>query len=898
MKKTVLFTFLIVLGLLLVACGGEAQQAVEEAAPTIAAAVEEVAPTVEAAVEEAAPTIEAAVEEAVEEVQEAVEEAGEADLDGAFTVFLDDMEAYNTVGIDAVNEQIAEGNAPFLLDVREPGELEEKGWIEGAVNIPLRDVAASTEYFPSFDTEIVSYCGSGWRCTIALTALEAMGWEDVKGLKGGSFGGWVEAGYPIAEGEIPALEALNEVDVDPAMIAAMDEMLSSVPDGFGGISAEDLNTAIGENPDLILIDVRTPGEVEEKGYIDAPNVLFIPLEDFIADKDQWPADLDAPIVIYCGSGHRSTIAMSILWSYGYTDVHSLKGGYGGWVESGYATVGAPEGEESMSESASAEASDLDAAFATFLAGMEAYNTIGLDDLNLALAEDPPPFLLDVREPGELEEKGHIEGAVNIPLREVADNIAYLPSFDTPIVSYCGSGWRCTIALTALEAMGWEDVKGLKGGSLGGWIEAGYPVVEGAAEEPLELNVAEPDPGAVAAMQEMLQNVPEGFGVITADDLNIAIGENPDLILIDVRTPGEIEAKGYIDAPNVVFIPLEDFIADKDQWPADLDAPIVAYCGSGHRSTIAMSILWSYGYSDVLSLKGGFNGWAEAGYPIVEGEGVEESAEAPADGEADLNAAFAAFLAGMEKYDTIGLDDLNVALLEDPPPFILDVREPAELEEKGHIEGAVNIPLREVADNIAYLPSFDTPIVSYCGSGWRCTIAMAALEAMGWENVKSLKGGSFGGWVEDGYPIIEGLAEEPLELNIADPDPALVASMQEMLQNVPEGFGVITADDFNLELTENPDLIVIDVRTDAELAEKGVIEAENWLHIPLEEFVERMDEWPEDLDAPIVIYCGSGHRSTIAMAIMWSYDYSDVRSLKGGFSGWVEAGYPVAEFAAE
>ena len=44
---------------------------------------------------------------------------------------------------------------------------------------------------------------------------------------------------------------------------------------------------------------------------------------------------------------------------------------------------------------------------TFLADMEKYNTIGLDDLNLALAEDPPPFILDVREPGELEENGHI-----------------------------------------------------------------------------------------------------------------------------------------------------------------------------------------------------------------------------------------------------------------------------------------------------------------------------------------------------------------------------------------------------------------------------------------------------------------------------------------------------------
>lgn len=91
---------------------------------------------------------------------------------------------------------------------------------------------------------------------------------------------------------------------------------------------------------------------------------------------------------------------------------------------------------------------------------------------------------------------------------------------------------------------------------------------------------------------------------------------PDLILIDVRTPEEIAEKGVIEAENVITIPLEQFIAMKDMWPTDLDAPIVVYCGSGHRSTLAMTILWTYGYTDVLSLKGGFAAWAEAGYAVV------------------------------------------------------------------------------------------------------------------------------------------------------------------------------------------------------------------------------------------------------------------------------------------
>jgi len=115
--------------------------------------------------------------------------------------------------------------------------------------------------------------------------------------------------------------------------------------------------------------------------------------------------------------------------------------------------------------------------------------------------------------------------------------------------------------------------------------------------------------------------------------------------------------------------------------------------------------------------------------------------------------------------------------------------------------------------------------------------------------------------------------------------------------IPEGWGGLTAEDLNTELAENPDLIVIDVRTQAEVEEKGVIEATNLIQIPLEELVARRAEWPADKSAPIVIYCGSGHRSTMAMTILWQYGYWDVRSLKGGFGGWIEASYPVVEFEA-
>ncbi len=601
MKKYLLI-LLLVLGLLIVGCGGNGATNTPVAEPVVA----------EPVVAEPEPVV--AEPTAVPEEEPVIAEPAVAtaeDLDVAYNPFLGSMTAYNTITIDALNEALVE-ESPFILDVRNPSELEENGWIEGAVNIPLRELADNLEYLPSFDTPIVSYCGSGWRCTIALTMLEALGWEDVKGLVGGSFGGWVSAGYPIAEGELPEMVALNAAEPNAALVDVMRETLAAMPEGYGMITNEVLDTELVEKPDLIVIDVRTPGEVENNGYMDAPNLVFVPLEEMITMRADWPADKDAEIVVYCGSGHRSTIAMTILWTYGYTDVRSLRGGFRDWAAAGLPSIGVPEPVEEEPAGA-----DLDAAFNTFLADMTGYNTISVDDFNLLLVEDNPPFILDVREPSELEANGWIEGAVNIPLRQVADNLEYLPSFDTPIVSYCGSGWRCTIALTALEALGWEDVRGLTGGSFGGWVAAGYPIVEGELPELVALNAAEPDPALVAEIQAMLQAVPDGFGMITADDLFLAQADDPDLILIDVRRQDEVEANGVIESENLIWVPLEEFVTMKDMWPTDLDAPIVVYCGSGHRSTIAMTILWSYGYTDVRSMRGGFAAWSEAGYPVGE-----------------------------------------------------------------------------------------------------------------------------------------------------------------------------------------------------------------------------------------------------------------------------------------
>jgi rhodanese-related sulfurtransferase len=535
-------------------------------------------------------------------------------------------------------------------------------------------------------------------------------------------------------------------------------------------------------------------------------------------------------------------------------------------------------EPAAEEAALAGPDEFDAAYGPMLSNMTAYNTVKMD----ALAEellDTPPFLIDVRTDDEVSENGHIPGAIHIPLNELGQHLDLLPSFKTPIVTYCAGGWRATIAMTQLAAAGWSDVRALKA-RFSDWVEAGYAVDPGFPPEAESLNTANPDPSFVEAFDRMLSNR-EGWGGISADDLNIALGEDPDRILIDVRRVEELEANGVIDAPNLVEIPVEDFVAQRDAWPTDLDAPITVYCGSGHRSTIAASIMWTYGYTNVTSLQGGFGGWKDAGYATIGGA-------------ANPDQLFASMLVEMEGYNTVKADTLAVELLEEPPPYLLDVRTAGELEESGHIPGAVHIPLNELGDNLDLLPSFDTPIVTYCGSGWRATIAMTYLSAAGWEDVRALKT-TFADWDADGYAIEPGLAAEPIVLNVANPDPTFWSLIDDTLAG-REGWGVITADDLNLALVENPELVLIDVRRTEELQEKGLIEGA--VHIPLETFIDGMADWPADKDSSVVVYCGSGHRSTMGMAILWAYGYTNVQSLKGGFGGWIEAGYPSVEYVMQ
>ena len=71
-------------------------------------------------------------------------------------------------------------------------------------------------------------------------------------------------------------------------------------------------------------------------------------------------------------------------------------------------------------------------------------------------------------------------------------------------------------------------------------------------------------------------------------------------------------------------------------------------------------------------------------------------------------------------------------------MLLDVRTDEEYK-KGHISGAVHIPLADIGDKIKKLKK-DKELVVYCQSGNRSIWAIKRLMGMGYKNLYNLKGG--------------------------------------------------------------------------------------------------------------------------------------------------------------
>jgi sulfur-carrier protein adenylyltransferase/sulfurtransferase len=90
-----------------------------------------------------------------------------------------------------------------------------------------------------------------------------------------------------------------------------------------------------------------------------------------------------------------------------------------------------------------------------------------------------------------------------------------------------------------------------------------------------------------------------------------LGSQEAPVLVDVRERNEWN-QGHI--PGAVLIPLGELETRIGEAAPDRSRPVILYCASGRRSAVGAQRLEELGYDDAVSVTGGFNAWAELGYP--------------------------------------------------------------------------------------------------------------------------------------------------------------------------------------------------------------------------------------------------------------------------------------------
>ncbi|MGB5170265.1 MAG: MBL fold metallo-hydrolase [Eudoraea sp.] len=171
----------------------------------------------------------------------------------------------------------------------------------------------------------------------------------------------------------------------------------------------------------------------------------------------------------------------------------------------------------------------------------------------------------------------------------------------------------------------------------------------------------------------------------------------DALILDTRNAKDF-AKGHI--PNSINIGLDGSFA---QWVGEIVPDVnqkillITYPGKEEEAITRLSRV---GYDKTIGfLEGGFDRWIKDRRTV-------------------------------ERIKRITVDQFQKAYFGEGP-LVFDVRKKSEFDSE-HIEGAINIPLNELEDNLWQFPK-DKPFVIHCAGGYRSMIAASILMNKGWED---------------------------------------------------------------------------------------------------------------------------------------------------------------------
>jgi len=175
--------------------------------------------------------------------------------------------------------------------------------------------------------------------------------------------------------------------------------------------------------------------------------------------------------------------------------------------------------------------------------------------------------------------GHVPGSVHISLTgQYAPWAARILGLDTRLIIAGEDAEHVRESQLRLARVGVENIVGYLADGVTGWIRNGFDldfIPQITVQEFVEL--CEQEPGRLA--------------------------------VLDVREPGEVSGGAIGNSASIPLGELKSRIGELDS-----EKPLLVYCRSGYRSSIATSLLRRAGFRNVANLIGGFDAWKAAGFP--------------------------------------------------------------------------------------------------------------------------------------------------------------------------------------------------------------------------------------------------------------------------------------------
>src|SRR5579872_4111839 len=106
-------------------------------------------------------------------------------------------------------------------------------------------------------------------------------------------------------------------------------------------------------------------------------------------------------------------------------------------------------------------------------------------------------------------------------------------------------------------------------------------------------------------KQILNDAKRQIKEVSVQEVNEKLNPANGFTLLDVREADEFE-QGHLD--QAIFIPRGFLEVKVEKELTNKGQPIVVYCAGGTRSALAAKTLQELGYTDVYSMRGGFNEW--------------------------------------------------------------------------------------------------------------------------------------------------------------------------------------------------------------------------------------------------------------------------------------------------